>query len=1084
MRKGTTFILLILLNIAFIGTCKSQGFQGNENTLNQLFSKKSEVYFRFTIGSKEEIHKLTKTISIDNVKGDTVWGYANRKEFSRFIELGYKYTLLPNPGDLIHPVMVDKIDLKSRQNWDYYPTYNAYLDLLTQFKAAHPDICKIDTIGVLASGRMLLAVKISDNVNVEEGEPEFLYTSSIHGDEVCGYVLMLHLIDYLLTNYGTDTRVTNMVNNMVIWINPLANPDGTYHGGNNTVNGATRYNANGVDMNRNYPDPEDGQHPDGEAWQPETVFFMNFASAHHLVMSANFHGGAEVVNYPWDTWAKLHPDNNWWVNVSREYADTVHAHSSGYLTDLNNGITNGYAWYEVAGGRQDYMNYFQHCREVTIELSSTKLLPASQLESHWNYNYRSFLNYIEQASYGITGTVTDSLTGEPLKAKVFIQNHDVDSSYVYSSTIMGDYHRPIKAGSYTVVFSAPCHYSKTIQNVAVTDLNATTLNVQLQPYSGLNPTFSADKTNITFGEDVHFADVSCGNPISWQWTFEGGTPSTSMEQNPVVRYSDAGSYDVSLTISDGNDTATLTKQDYIVVAQNILMGNNTVTTCSGNFYDSGGPNGSYSNNENYVMTINPATQGAMLKVTFNQFSTESGYDKLYIYNGANTSSPQVQGSPFTGSASPGQITASNTSGALTFKFTSDGSQTALGWAATIECMGGSVGHTIGGKVTYPNTSNTPLSNVSINLKNSSGVVIGTTTTNASGDYAFTEVADGTYTLEVSTTKLWGGVTATDALLFKKHIANITPLSGIYLACGDINGNGSLTASDILMIKKRIGSIITTFPLGDWLFNNQNIVVNNENVTQNFNGIVYGDANASYSLTDNNYLDIEGDKTTAATSLSFDRGTFSEGKWIIPVRAAAFSNLGSFQFTVQYDPSKLSFENVIHWFNGIEPAIVGNTEAGKITFVWTADNKGIDIDEGILCNIVLKSISSDASKISWSNNPTGCEFSDFDANIFDVALKDGLIDGLTGTTVNSAEDISIYPNPGNGIFQLYSFNSSDTKSGITIYNSLGKLVYNDNQVLLNQNCVNKIDLSMLCPGVYVIEIQTGNEKIIKKLIINK
>ena len=189
-----------------------------------------------------------------------------------------------------------------------------------------------------------------------------------------------------------------------------------------------------------------------------------------------------------------------------------------------------------------------------------------------------------------------------------------------------------------------------------------------------------------------------------------------------------------------------------------------------------------------------------------------------------------------------------------------------------------------------------------------------------------------------------------------------------MACGDINGNGSLTASDILMIKKRIGSIITTFPLGDWLFNNQNIIVNNENVTQNFNGIVYGDANASYSLTDNNYFDMERNKTTTTTSLSFDRGTFSEGKWIIPVRATAFSNLGSFQFTIQYDPSKLSFENIIHWFNGIEPAIVGNTEAGKITFVWTADNKGINIDEGILCNIVFKPISSEASKISCFRKP--------------------------------------------------------------------------------------------------------------------
>ncbi|MBK6966466.1 MAG: hypothetical protein IPH20_21865 [Bacteroidales bacterium] len=70
---------------------------------------------------------------------------------------------------------------------------------------------------------------------------------------------------------------------------------------------ARRYNINGVDLNRNYPDPEDGDHPDGYAWQPETVAFMNFAGQHDFVAAANFHGGVEVVNYPWDTWATGRP---------------------------------------------------------------------------------------------------------------------------------------------------------------------------------------------------------------------------------------------------------------------------------------------------------------------------------------------------------------------------------------------------------------------------------------------------------------------------------------------------------------------------------------------------------------------------------------------------------------------------------------------------------------------------------------------------------------------------------------------------------------------------------------------------------
>jgi hypothetical protein len=366
--------------------------------------------------------------------------------------------------------------------WNFYPTYDQYVAYMQGFASDHPGICRLDTLGTTTLGRLLLAVKLSDSVNMNRGKPEFLYTSSMHGDETCGYILMMHLIDSLLSGYGSVPRITNLLNNYQIYINPLANPDGTYHGGNSTVNGAQRYNANGVDLNRNFPDPAAGPHPDGNAWQLETKAFMHYDTIHHFVMSANFHGGAEVVNYPWDTWSRVHADDSWFRLVSREYADTIHLHSpSGYFTDLNNGITNGYAWYTITGGRQDYTTYFHFGREVTIELSYVKLLSVGQLINYWNYNKRSLLNYIEECSYGINGQVTDTVTGNPIKAKVFITLHDIDNSFQYSDTASGWYYRPIAQGNWALTFTCPGYYAETIHGINVTNRNTTRLNVRMVP---------------------------------------------------------------------------------------------------------------------------------------------------------------------------------------------------------------------------------------------------------------------------------------------------------------------------------------------------------------------------------------------------------------------------------------------------------------------------------------------------------------------------------------------------------------------------------------------------------------------------
>ena len=142
------------------------------------------------------------------------------------------------------------------------------------------------------------------------------------------------------------------------------------------------------------------------------------------------------------------------------------------------GITNGYAWYTITGSRQDYMNYYGQCREVTIECSTTKTPNASQLPNFWNYNHNAMLTYIEECLNGVHGFVYDAETGEPIEGvTVTVQNHDALGSSV-SSHAIGDFHRPIKGGSYTFEFSKSGYCTETVE-VTVVDGQRVDITVNL-----------------------------------------------------------------------------------------------------------------------------------------------------------------------------------------------------------------------------------------------------------------------------------------------------------------------------------------------------------------------------------------------------------------------------------------------------------------------------------------------------------------------------------------------------------------------------------------------------------------------------
>ncbi|MBQ4398067.1 MAG: carboxypeptidase regulatory-like domain-containing protein [Bacteroidales bacterium] len=448
----------------------------SQRELQQLMRNRGEYYFTLSVDDPSQIQELSRICSVDGTDGRNVVAYANQQEYDRLIALGYQLELQTPPSLRANVTMWNG---QGTYNWDSYLTYPQYVAMMEGFpdKAIEGRECTLFSLGTLSTTnlRQLLGVRI--NNGNPEGKPKFLYTSTMHGDEITGMILMLRLIDELCTS--TDSRIVNLVNDLDIYIMPLTNPDGTYKGGNNTVNSAQRYNGHNIDLNRNYKDYYQGAHPDGNSYEDETVWTMAFGDSLLFTMSANYHGGAEVMNYPWDAVYDDHADKDWYEYVCTEYVRIARQVYSSYMSDTySDGVTSGAAWYVITGSRQDYMNAYGQCREVTVECSSTKTPAASQLPNFWNYNHNSMLAFMEQCRNGVHGVVRDADTGLPIEGvKVTVLNHDSETSFVTTHSV-GDFHRPIKGGSYTFEFRKSGYCTETV-DVTITDGQRVDLTVNL-----------------------------------------------------------------------------------------------------------------------------------------------------------------------------------------------------------------------------------------------------------------------------------------------------------------------------------------------------------------------------------------------------------------------------------------------------------------------------------------------------------------------------------------------------------------------------------------------------------------------------
>jgi hypothetical protein len=368
-------------------------------------------------------------------------------------------------------------------DWDLqFTTYPQMVDQMEQAASDHPDILILDTLGYSVQGRMILGAKISGNPSQEENEPEFRLIGNHHGNEYMSVEMPLNMLHYLTDNYGSIPQITHLVDDLEIWIIPMMNPDGRTAG--------SRYNANGVDLNRDYGYMWDGYSPEIFS-QPETRVIREHGMKNDFSISLSYHCSGDIVNYVWNYKDFPLADSAFIVDISQEYGSY-----NGYW------VVEGYNWYQTLGDCNDWSYGSRSDIDATIEIAT------SNITGVWNLNRDAILAMMERTDDGIRGTITEGATGDPLEGMVRCMELGLP---VYSDPFIGDYQKNLLPGTYTLKFSANGYRDTTVSGVVVSAGSPTILDVSLRRGSEL---FAVHVVSCYFYDPYSWPNQYPNNPTN------------------------------------------------------------------------------------------------------------------------------------------------------------------------------------------------------------------------------------------------------------------------------------------------------------------------------------------------------------------------------------------------------------------------------------------------------------------------------------------------------------------------------------------------------------------------------------------
>ncbi len=312
---------------------------------------------------------------------------------------------------------------------------------------------------------------------------------------------------------------------------------------------------------------------------------------------------------------------------------------------------------------------------------------------------------------------------------------------------------------------------------------------------------------------------------------------------------------------------------------------------------------------------------------------------------------------------------------------------------------------VSGYVVYDNVSAEGINGVTVDLRNSSNVLVATTVTATNsesgqpGYYSFSSIAGGPgYKLSGTFSGSWGGNNGTDDLIVQLNIIGTYPLAELKQVVADVNGSTTVTGLDALFIKLRTLGSVTNYPAGDWKISEAIVDLSGSPVTQGLTALCVGDVNGSYSMG--------GTKAAAFLSLEED------GVMTVPVgesftytiRSSSAADLGAMTLFLKYDRDRFEVLDLSSAANDMK-YVAGD---GKIAIVW-ADTKPLNVNDGdVLFSVNMKV----KEKISGSSPVftigAGSEFADISANPYEnFNLKVSKVQTPDGS---QALSMGNYPNP--------------------------------------------------------------------------
>ncbi len=326
------------------------------------------------ITNKNEIIEIQKMgIPLDDAyqnKDGSLEFFVNENEFKALSQSTIKYEILINDWNNYYREnriqTLNKLDVTYNQKYNVqsftygsmggYYTLSEIWEKIDEMIANYPNLISVkDSIGASEEGRPIYAVRISDNPNINEDEPEVLYTALIHAREPESMMQMIYYMFYLLENYGTDNEVTYLIENREMYFVPVINPDGYYYNESTNPDGGgmwrknRQYNSDGtygVDLNRNfgyewgYDNTGSSSIPSRETYRGEEPFsevetqtIKNYCISHDFRLALNYHTYSNLLITPWGYKPEPTPDSVFYSEIASDMTQYNH-YTWGFSSEI------------------------------------------------------------------------------------------------------------------------------------------------------------------------------------------------------------------------------------------------------------------------------------------------------------------------------------------------------------------------------------------------------------------------------------------------------------------------------------------------------------------------------------------------------------------------------------------------------------------------------------------------------------------------------------------------------------------------------------------------------------------------------